>query len=84
MYPPGSDPVKCVLECSVLLHHMTGLIPRPGVLLLVLSPPDSCVLSARLPGLVCWLSPRYSLHIKKNPGVLVPGSFEFVSYCYYA
>jgi hypothetical protein len=75
MYLPGSDPAKSVLECSVLLHHMTGLIPRPGVLLLVLSPPDSCVLSARLPSLVCWLSPRYSLHIKKNPGVFSSRAF---------
>ena len=69
MYPPGSDPAKSVLECSVLLHHMIGIVPYPGVLQSALSPQSSCVLSARLPVLVCWLSPRYSLHKMKNPGV---------------
>jgi hypothetical protein len=63
---------------------MTGLIPRPGVLLPVLSPLDSCVLSARFQT-VLGVSEVLRLpmsHHKKTLGFLILGSFEFVCYTF--
>jgi hypothetical protein len=58
---------------------MTGLIPRPGVLLPVLSPLDSCVLSARFQTVlgVFEVLRLPMLHHKKTLEFLVPGSFVF-------
>ena len=70
---------QCVLECSVLLHHMTGLIPRPGVLQSALSPQSSCVLSARLRLFIVCLQVLVTwalLHLS-NTEKEKPWSFQF-------
>jgi hypothetical protein len=74
--------VLCVLECSVSLHHMTGLYPAQESYyqcyrhwIHVSCPPGFELFKVRsevlrLP----------NLHHKKTLEFLVPGSFEFVCY----
>ena len=66
------------MQCIATPHDR--VVPCPGVLLPVLSPLDSCVLSARFQTVLSVFEVlRLPMsHHKKTLEFLVPGSFEFV------